>query len=82
MAVSNREYATFITLFCEKFERGLNHANKESGDRAAFAFLIVRDAEDINGHVDIASNMSTDSVIDVLEEALRTARLKKNNPRR
>ena len=77
MAVHDKFYTVWLERFCAKLEEGLVIANKEHDSRAAYVMLIIRDSDNPAGNIDIASNMSTDSIQHILEESINTIKRRK-----
>lgn len=72
MEIHDKFYKVWLERFCAKLNEGLIIANKEYDTKAAYIILIIRDVNNPVGHIDIASNLNTDSIEDILEESLNT----------
>ena len=68
----SEQYEKSLIEFMELFETKLNRLNEMTGSKAAYITLFVRDPS--IGNVDIASNMTTESLIPILEFALESAK--------
>lgn len=66
------EYDRLLIKFMELFEIKLQRLNYMTGSKAAYVTLIIRDPS--VGNVDIASNLTTKSLIKILEFALLSAK--------
>lgn len=68
----NERYERSLIEFMELFETNLNRLNEMTGSKSAFITLFIRDPSE--GNVDIASNLTTESLIPILEFALLNAK--------
>ncbi len=66
----NKEYDSQIREFCQRFEDSIKAVDKKLESRTAYVFLFNRDVNDSVGNVDIASNLSTESIILTLQSAI------------
>jgi hypothetical protein len=63
-----KEYDEYVRKFCDKFEDGIKIADERNNTKTGFVFVFVREIDP--GCIDVASNLSSDSVKNVLEMAL------------
>ncbi len=68
----DERYEKSLIAFLHAFEAQLDIQNKKTGSKHAFIMLMIRDPSVSN--VDIASNLTTKSLIPILESALKTAK--------
>ncbi len=68
----NKEYDFEIRKFCQRFEDSIKAIEKKLESRTAYVFLFNRDINDSVGNVDVASNLSTESIIHTLQEIIDT----------
>jgi hypothetical protein len=63
-----KEYSEYVERFCDNFMQGIEIADKSNNTKTGFVFLFIR--EESADCIDIASNLSSDSIKNVLEMAL------------
>jgi len=70
----NQEYYLIIREFCRRFENKINPIDQKAASRTGYIFLFDRSAGNKNAHelVDVASNLTNETMIGVLESALAT----------
>ena len=68
----NERYSNRLIQLMEGFSLALNQENKITGLKQGYVMLMIRDPSE--GNVDIASNLTTASLIPILEFALESAR--------
>ncbi len=70
----NKEYDFIIRKFCKRFESTINPIDNLASSRTGYIFLFDRNVGNENAHelVDVASNLTSIKMIDVLESALAT----------
>lgn len=69
------EYEKYVERFCQNFEDGMKQVGMDDKSKCGFIFLFVRDNKP--GCIDRASNMTDDSIVNILEDVL--TEMKKNN---
>jgi len=62
------EYNEWVQKFCDKFEDGIKIADERNNTRTGFVFVFVREVN--KGSIDIASNLTSETIKDILEMAL------------
>lgn len=69
-----KHYHKNLYHFIKNFETQLKCQNKKFKTRHAYIMLIIRDPS--KGNIDICSNLETESITYILEEALRSIKEK------
>lgn len=76
-ATLDKRYSDMLKRFCRHFEKTVDPLDKTRGTKTGYVFIFDRSGSDSTdpGYVDIASNLTTESIINTLEAALLRARM-------
>ncbi len=79
MKTNDEYYNENLKRLFGRLEEGIEISNKKYNTKAAYMFLAIRDFHALKGNIDIISNVTTPSIILILEAALDAARNNKKN---